>query len=187
MWHLNTLKEKKTPLPWAYTLPAFTVPFKRCNLTISDHREETVTANDDELKITWERRFSGHSVAARPQRNNWGSHGKLPQTKQNNHVYCWRRGGNKQKNNRGTMYAVCLKGQCAARGTTVFSDSLTLLPNSVFFLFSPPSSTAAHSRKEKTCFRRCQAINIVMRAVVLRRDILRAQQHKSNDYYPRAL
>lgn len=96
MWHLNTLKEKKPPLPSAYTLPAFTVPFKRCNLTISDHREETVTADDDELKITWERRFSGHSVAARPQRNNWGSHGKLPQTKQNNHVYCWGGGTNRR-------------------------------------------------------------------------------------------
>lgn len=61
-----------------------------------------------------------------------------------------------------------------------------LLQHLSFPLFSL-SCTLLLSQEKKTCFRRCQAINIVMRAVVLRPDILHAHQHKSNDYYPRAL
>lgn len=53
--------------------------------------------------------------------------------------------------------------------------------------FSLHPALCCSLKKKKTCFRRCQAINIVMRAVVSRPDILHAHQHKSNDYYPRAL
>lgn len=58
--------------------------------------------------------------------------------------------------------------------TSHFNIYLSLFPS-----FFP----ILHSQEKK----RCQAINIVMRAVVLRPDILHAHQHKSNDYYPRAL